>query len=226
VNRPRLPSRRRFLLEVAGAGGALALGLVWPRPRAARAARASATPALLSPAEWRAAGAALERILPSDSGPGAREAGCLNFLDKSLLHEDAHLAPLVRSGLAGLDAVAAARRPGAVFAVLSPEEQDAVLAGLAGGELPGWPPEPPPRAFFDVLRLEALLGFLCDPRHGGNRDFAGWRRLGYPGPAHAAGGYTPEQMRGTAPIRPIWKRRPGREPAAPAPAGGASGHEG
>lgn len=212
---PRLPSRRRFLLGTAGAGGALALGLVWPRPRAARAARADATPGLLSPAEWRAADTALARILPSEKGPGAREAGCVNFLDKSLLHEDAHLAPLVRAGLAGLDAVAAARHPGAVFAALPPPEQDAVLAGLARGELPGWPAEPPPRAFFEVLRLEALLGFLCDPRHGGNRGFAGWRRVGYPGPSHPAGGYTPEQMLGRAPIRPVWERAGRGGPAAP-----------
>ncbi len=205
---PRLPSRRRFLIGAARSGGALAFGLAWPRPRATRAAGRTDAPHLLDPTEWRAADAALARILPSESGPGAREAGCVNFLDKSLLHEDAHLAPLVRAGLAALDAVAGARRPEAVFAELPPPEQDAILAGLERGDLPGWPPAPPPRSFFEVLRLEALLGFLCDPRHGGNRSWVGWRRMGYPGPAHPAGGYTPEQMRGSAPIRPIWQRPP------------------
>ena len=219
---PRLPSRRRLLAGAVGAGGALVLGLVWPRPRAARAARAGDAPELLTAAEWRAADAALARILPSDSGPGAREAGCVNFLDKSLLHEDANLAPLVRAGLAGLDAAAGAGRPGAVFAALPPSEQDRILEGLARGELPGWPAEPPPRAFFEVLRLEALLGFLCDPRHGGNRDFAGWRRVGYPGPAHPAGGYTPEQMLGRAPIRPVWE---GSRPVGPGASRGEPGPE-
>ncbi|MCZ6674612.1 MAG: hypothetical protein O7C75_16915 [Verrucomicrobia bacterium] len=41
---------------------------------------------------------------------------------------------------------------------------------------------------------------------GGNRDYAGWKVVGYPGPRHQAGGYTPGQMVGEEPIRPIWEQ--------------------
>lgn len=36
--------------------------------------------------------------------------------------------------------------------------------------------------FMNVVRIHTMEGLFADPVHGGNRDFAGWRAVGYPGP--------------------------------------------
>jgi gluconate 2-dehydrogenase gamma chain len=60
------------------------------------------------------------------------------------------------------------------------------------------------RLFFETARALTVIGFVADPKHGGNRDFAGWKLVGDPGPRHSGGGYTPEQMLVEAPIFPVW----------------------
>jgi hypothetical protein len=56
----------------------------------------------------------------------------------------------------------------------------------------------------ETVRLHTIYGFLADPRYGGNRGFAGWKLMGYPGPRHGLGGYTPQQMLGEARIKTVW----------------------
>ena len=58
--------------------------------------------------------------------------------------------------------------------------------------------------FFATNRFHALLGFIADPKYGGNRDYAGWKLMGFPGPLHMVGGVTPEQMIGRQPVMPVW----------------------
>jgi gluconate 2-dehydrogenase gamma chain len=41
--------------------------------------------------------------------------------------------------------------------------------------------KPSAYGFFSTLQSDANEGFLADPIYGGNRDFAGWKLLGYPG---------------------------------------------
>jgi hypothetical protein len=197
-------SRRDFLLRGSLYGGGLWIAANLPRPRALRAAQASREPAVLSAHEWRTVDAMAARIIPSDHEPGAREADCVNFIDKALANEDAQALPLYRVGVQGADAVAL-ERFGAAFAELEAAHQDELLAGLEAGDAPGWPAGPVPApVFFETLRAHTIIGFLADPRYGGNRDFAGWRVAGYPGPRHRLGGYSPEQMLGEAPITPVW----------------------
>ena len=50
-----------------------------------------------------------------------------------------------------------------------------------------------------------LIGFLADPGYGGNRSYTGWRVVGYPGAEHHMGGYSEDQVEGTAPVVPVWK---------------------
>ncbi len=38
------------------------------------------------------------------------------------------------------------------------------------------------KAFLDLVRVHTMEGLFSDPVYGGNRDFAGWRAVGYPGP--------------------------------------------
>jgi hypothetical protein len=200
---PKL-TRRDFLRDTTLYGGGLFVALSLPRPHAARAAAESSEPAVLGAGPWRTLEAISGRILPSDDGPGAIEAGCVNFIDKALAHEDAAARPLYAQGLLGTDQVAR-RRFGRVFADLAPAEQDEVLEALERGGAPGWPEGPlASPVFFATLRAHVIVGFLADPKYGGNRGFAGWKLVGYPGPRHHLGGYTPEQMLGRAKLRTIW----------------------
>ena len=204
-------SRRDFLLRGSLYGGGLWIAASLPRPKALRAAQASREPVVLSAHEWKTIDALCARIIPTDHEPGAREADCVNFIDKALANEDAQALPLYQQGVRGTDAVSI-ERFGAKFVLLDEGQQDAVLGGLETGEAPGWPDgsEPAP-VFFETLRIHTVVGFLADPKYGGNREYAGWRVAGYPGPRHHLGGYSPEQMLGEAPIRPVW------EPAKPKP---------
>jgi gluconate 2-dehydrogenase gamma chain len=200
-------TRREFVRGGSLYGAELWLSLQLPRPRAAAAAAASTEPVSLTAHEWATVEAIASRILPTDHEPGALEAGCVNFIDKTLAHEDAAARPLYTAGLQALDAVCEAQfaKP---FVALEPTQRDKVLTALESGKASDWPlASLPSPLFFETLRLHTIVGFLADPKYGGNRDHAGWRVSGYPGPRHQLGGYTPEQLAGSAPIVASWERK-------------------
>ena len=180
--------------------------LLWnvPRPHALRAAARSTRPEVLSEHEWRTVEAITGRIIPTDQDPGAIEANCVNFIDKALANEDSDLLPAYREGLIEIDRIAVDRF-GAEFAELAPDAQDEVLVALESGAVSGWNSRSITSGdFFETVRSHTIIGFLADPKYGGNRDYVGWKVVGYPGPRHDAGGYTPAQMIGDEPIRAIW----------------------
>ena len=97
---------------------------------------------------------------------------------------------------------------GKSFAELEGGQQDDLLTALQDGVADAWSAADLPSSdFFEMLRVHTLLGFLADPSYGGNREYAGWKWVGYPGPRHSEGGYSPAQMIGKAPIRAIWEKR-------------------
>jgi gluconate 2-dehydrogenase gamma chain len=197
-------SRRRFLRDGSLFGGSLWLAAQLPWPRAALAAAESSEPITLTAGEWKTLEAITARILPTDHEPGAREAGCTNFIDKALANEEAAARPLYQAGLPGID-VASRSRFDRVFVELAEAEQDALLADLEVGTAKSWPADAgPSAAFFETVRVHTIVGFLADPKYGGNRDYAGWRVTHYPGPRHHLGGYTPEQVTGTAKVKTVW----------------------
>jgi gluconate 2-dehydrogenase gamma chain len=63
---------------------------------------------------------------------------------------------------------------------LTPEKQDEVIAALEADKASGftWPSA---KEFFSILRTHTMEGMFADPLYGGNRDFAGWRLVGFPG---------------------------------------------
>jgi gluconate 2-dehydrogenase gamma chain len=197
-------TRREFLLQSALYSGAAWALINLPRPRALAAAAASTAPVVLSPAEWKLVEAISGRIIPTDDEPGAIEAGVVNFIDKALANEEKALVPVYKAGLPGVDRAANARFKKS-FVELAPAEQDEVLAALESGKVP-WPKMGVAAAqFLTILTAHTVYGFVCDPAYGGNRDYAGWKVVGYPGRQHHRGGYTKEQMAGKEPIVPIWK---------------------
>lgn len=197
-------SRRELLRNGSVLTGGLWLSAQVPFPLAARAAAESSAPAVLSAAEWKTLEAITARVIPTDAQPGAREAGCTNFIDKALANEEAAMRPLYALGLAGVEAVSETKHQLA-FTALSAEQQDALLESIERGDAKGWPDGSlPSPSFFELARVHTIIGFLADPKYGGNRDFAGWRVTGYPGPRHRRGGYRKEQVTGAAKVRTVW----------------------
>lgn len=126
--------------------------------------------------------AAMGRIFPEDElGPGANQAGAIYYLDRALMGAERRLQQFYRSGIKQLDAVARQRFRHA-FAACAPAQQDELIGAMARGDLPAFGVAPTAAAFFEMLRAHTIEGVFSDPVHGGNRDFAGWRLLGYPGP--------------------------------------------
>jgi gluconate 2-dehydrogenase alpha chain len=134
----------------------------------------------LSRYEARTAAAVFERLFPADEhGPGAAGIGVLTYVDRALAGAYRDQADAYRLGLAALDR-AAVERTGRPFADADPAAQDALLADLEQGRLPGCA-VPDQRELFAMLRAHLQEGLFADPVHGGNRDKLGWRFLGHPG---------------------------------------------
>ncbi|HEX4195124.1 MAG TPA: gluconate 2-dehydrogenase subunit 3 family protein [Stellaceae bacterium] len=121
-----------------------------------------------------------ERIMPDAPGkPGARAAGVANYIDLALAGAYKDQQDYYRAGLTQLDAYCHTQyRRG--FAALTPDQQDQVVGALAAGKADGftWPTA---QAFFRTVRTHTMEGMFADPVYGGNRDFAGWRLIGFPG---------------------------------------------
>ncbi len=164
--------------------------------------------------------AAAARIVPSDEGPGAREAGVIEYIEGLLATDDvdADISPrekkeyanfvlgsmggrteeqqaalfklnglgsrhrqAYRAGVVELDRLAAGLRSGADFCGLDGAGQDQVLSILDDRN----------DRFFTLLLTHTMEGFYGHPRHGGNKDRAGWQVLGYPGPSFPHGNESP-----------------------------------
>jgi len=187
-------SRRAFLVRAAvGAGAAAGAGLV-PDAIAQNHEQmegGAATPGAQHPsgsehgaffnhADAATIAAITERIMPSAPGkPGARDADVLNYIDLALAGAYSELQDFYRRGLASLDAYSRATHNES-FVHLSPERQDEVLAALESDKAAGFN-YPTGREFFSVLRTHTMEGMFADPLYGGNKDFAGWRLVGFPG---------------------------------------------
>src|SRR5215472_15921800 len=121
-----------------------------------------------------------ERLMPGAPGmPGARDADVLNYIDLALAGAYAELQDFYRRGLAQLDAYCRAAHQ-APFARLDAPTQDAVITALEQGKATGLS-YPTAQAFFNTLRTHTMEGMFADPVYGGNKDFAGWRLVGFPG---------------------------------------------
>jgi gluconate 2-dehydrogenase gamma chain len=190
--RDRKPDEtRRAFLVGAALGAATGAGLV-PEALARRhdANTTGAAPHTMASTDGRGAffndddaatvTAFTERLWPAAPGhPGATEAGVLNYIDLALAGAYADQQDFYRRGVAQLDAycVATHQKP---FARLEAAQQDDVIRALEQGKATGfvWPSA---QAFFNTVRTHTMEGLFADPIYGGNKNFAGWRQVSFPG---------------------------------------------
>ena len=213
-------SRRDFLVKsmaliptvVIGSGSVGAVAAASTAQAAERATAggsASATtgdwkPQFFNEREWAFINAAVARLIPADElGPGAREAGVPEFIDRQmntpyatgsiwymqgpfnpdLPKEMGYQLPLVPKqiynlGIADADEWCQGQyhQP---FAGLTPEQQDAALSQFEAGSAAF--KQLPSSLFFSYLLQNTREGFFSDPIHGGNKGMAGWTLINFPG---------------------------------------------
>jgi gluconate 2-dehydrogenase gamma chain len=121
-----------------------------------------------------------ERLMPGAPGkPGAHDANVINYIDLALAGAYADQQDFYRRGLAQLDAYChkAYNQP---FVKLSAAQQDEVIGALEQGKASEFE-FPTAQAFFNTLRAHTMEGMFADPVYGGNKGFAGWKLVGFPG---------------------------------------------
>ena len=131
-----------------------------------------------------------ERLMPGEPGKGgATDAGVLNYIDLALSGAYSDQQDFYRRGLAQLDEHCS-KTYGKPFHSITTAQQDECIAALEHGKAPEfvWPTAP---AFFNTVRTHTMEGMFSDPIYGGNKDFVGWRLVGFPG---AQPQFTPEDM--------------------------------
>lgn len=188
--------RRQFLSRSLSALGVTWTAAHWPAVLAAaeHAHRAVNSPdaakwEFFTPEEASEVEAITSCIIPTDSTPGAREAGVVYFIDHALVTFSQDDQKTYRQGLPEVQKRLKELYPAAtLFSAATPEQQEAVLESLdeAGSKhpprrpranfLPGSAAQP----LFEVIRAHTLAGFLVDPESDrkGNRGGVGWSLIG------------------------------------------------
>jgi gluconate 2-dehydrogenase gamma chain len=193
--------RRAFIVGAVGAGAVAGTTLVQSAYAKTQKAKTPATKApttVQAPAADRAVetsdghgvffndehaatvAAFAERLMPGAPGkPGAHDADVVNYIDLALAGAYADQQDFYRRGLAQLDAYCrkAYNQP---FVKLSAAQQDEVIGALEQGKASEFT-FPTAQAFFNTLRSHTMEGMFADPVYGGNKNFAGWKLVGFPG---------------------------------------------
>ena len=165
-------------------------------PLAALTAAAQAPDTALSPGELKTLEAFVDRLVPKDeNGPGAVECGAATYIDRALAGALAAEKGTFLEGLAGVDTLARSTH-NAAFADLGPEVRDELLTAMDNGTAAGFANA---RPFFNRVRRLTLEGMFSDPYYGGNKNFAGWDLIRYPGPRLAV---APEDQKMGTPPKP------------------------
>ncbi len=165
-------SRRAFLRQtgIAARNSLIVLSLPVIMSSSAAASEAmveNSAFTILGSEEAREFAAIAARIIPTDETPGATEAGVIYFIDNILGTSRTEALEPMRAGLASLQASAQSTYGSASFSALTPEQQDALLVSIEETE------------FFGTMRYMTIAGMFSLPEYGGNRDYAGWKLIGF-----------------------------------------------
>ena len=165
-------SRRQFFALTAQAASKSCLALSLPAiltacDRAQEARSADAALRVLTADEFATLDAITARIVPTDSTPGAREAGVVYFIDAVLADDRVRELQLLRTELAGFATQLGSNYGVSEFAALSVADQDAALREIETGQL------------FGMLRYLTLAGMFALPEYGGTGPEAGYEMIGF-----------------------------------------------
>jgi gluconate 2-dehydrogenase gamma chain len=206
-------TRRDILRTTVVAGSAAIVSWFGPRTRVAEADDLVPRPVVSSAFSYFTTqeiafiDAAVNRLIPADElGPGAKEAGVTFFIDQQLAGSFGRAetwymqgpwkegtpeqgyqlkltpAQLYRVAIQGIDDYCRRTLNKKTFTELGAADQDKILHGLEKGEIEL--PDAPAKEFFAMLWQNTNEGFFADPMYGGNREFAGWKLVGFPGPRY------------------------------------------
>ena len=169
---PQELSRRGFLKATGSMAGAAWAAALWPAVLAAAQEAAGARDAgaefeQLTAEEAVDLAAIAAQIFPTDELPGATEAGVVYFMDSALRSFMTGAADSVSAGLDALNRKAAAAQPGARFSALPGPEQIKLLKAEEASP------------FFGTVRFMTIAGMFALPIYGGNKDYVGWKLLGF-----------------------------------------------
>lgn len=159
---------------------------------------AAQTPAVsaLSDAQLRILAAFVDRLIPKDElGPSASESDVPIYINRALGDYLAGEKTAFIEGLEATDAYAR-RSQNRSFVNLTGDQQDALLTAMESGSAEGFSNA---RAFFNRARRLTMEGMFGDPYYGGNKNFAGWDLIRYPGPRLAT---TADDQKMGADIKP------------------------
>jgi len=167
-------SRRQFLVGSVSGLSSVWLQLHWPAILAAEVHARQAVESgrvafeFFSREQAAVVEAAAAQIIPSDSTPGAREAGVIHFIDRALTSFDRDKQGIYTEGLLALQRKVQEMFPGNDnFSGLSSQQQIRLLTAIENTE------------FFEQVRVHTIMGFLAKPSYGGNQDQVGWKAIGF-----------------------------------------------
>ena len=171
-------SRRAVVAGAAAGAGFVPLAALTAQAQKMPSPPVTAIKRGLNPAQLKTLHAFLDRLCPTDEmGPGAVEMGASEFIDRAMGDWLYAEAPAFTEGLAAIEAYAQ-RAKGGAFPSLAIEVQDAVVGEMEAGTAAGFVNS---RNVFNRVRQLMLQGMFSDPVYGGNRNFAGWDLIAYPG---------------------------------------------
>ena len=200
---------RRAFLKSAVAGSAAAATVSLPRPAEAQqgapaAANTNAAYAYLNPDEAAFVEALVDHMVPADElSPKGTDIGINIYIDRALagawgkgdrlymqgpwkpgVPSQGYQLPLTpsqlyRAGIAATNAYCGKtfNKP---FDALNEAQREEVLQGLATAKIT-FESGLPVRAFWTMVYQTVVEGMYSDPIHGGNRNKAGWKLIGFPG---------------------------------------------
>ena len=132
---------------------------------------------VFKPEEADCLGCICEQFIPADDFAGAKEAGCVNYIDRLLYQRFPELKENYKNGLQSLDNFCRETH-GKIFSQLAWDAQTTLLTQMEKGELAEsfWD-KIPQRNFFRLVLRHTMQGYYGSPRHGGNKNFVSYRMM-------------------------------------------------
>jgi gluconate 2-dehydrogenase gamma chain len=168
--------RRRFLKTIAK-GGTVAL-TAWPilGDRATGDSLAKGCK-VFTVSQAALVGAIADQFVPPDDYPGGKEAGVVGYIDGILAGPFGRFyRARYEEGLKAVDGISQ-QRFGRNFLSLDLDRQASILTALESSK----EVDARTHEFLGLILQHTFEGYYGDPEHGGNRNEASWRMIGFEG---------------------------------------------